>query len=615
MSSANIINLYKVKDIQRWLEDPNNVYIGREAKKLTGSKWGNPHLMRNGVSREETVSRYEEHLNENVDLANSVHELYGKTLGCWCSPQRCHGEILHRRAGNPVVYQTEQNTETSDEIQTTLPQSDRQVVDTALLDDQVTCALKAMNDILANIGQDISYDTSDDHVPIPLNNVETPSSFSTEETNKMYETLLESNSSMDNSRSKVFSDTTARTFSSKSDDSITNRERFEMECKLRSWRASQSKSYNTSRCSSPLPDTRRIQSAPTSPEKDSPETVAAAETMDDDLVNPPNSFSYISSTSSDPKFLDLLEQRNATDDTSKVLNFLAEKLDILSVNINTLQFNHTKLSESVRVSLDETIPVTVRSVEESMHYKIGDLENKFDNYKKMVDIEHKKLQSENADLKESLDSYIAEETDREERIRECISSPPNTLNCLADLAPLREEILKELNDIDIRLIECEQYSRRESLVISGIPDRISNNQSQLQQKVIEILSLIGVNLIYDDISACHRLYNPPDSQFPAKVIVRFINRKIVNFCLEHRDDLQQKAYQHLRLNLRFFESLCAKNEESLRICNQLKREHKIHNHFLRNGFVKMVVEENGRPKKIKHPATLRKMFPGIPENI
>ena len=174
-------------------------------------------------------------------------------------------------------------------------------------------------------------------------------------------------------------------------------------------------------------------------------------------------------------------------------------------------------------------------------------------------------------------------------------------------------IENKIFELDVRLIECEQYSRRESLVISGIPDTI--NQKQLQQKVIKILSTIGLEVYPDDISACHRLYNPPDSQYPAKVVVRFLNRKIVNFCMEHREYLQQQVSQQMRLNLRFFESLCSKNEESLRICKWLNQHNKIHDHYLRNGFVKFVTEENGRPQKVKHPDLLREKFADIPDGL
>ena len=225
------------------------------------------------------------------------------------------------------------------------------------------------------------------------------------------------------------------------------------------------------------------------------------------------------------------------------------------------------------------------------------------------------LTAENTQLQEKLNKYISEETERDERIRECINNSahvPNPLD-LTDLSALKEELETKIFDLDVRLIECEQYSRRESLVISGIPDSV--NQKQLQEKVIKILSTIGLEVYPDDISACHRLYNPPDSQFPAKVVVRFLNRKIVNFCMEHRDDLQQQVSRQMRLNLRFYESLCSKNEESLRICKWLKQQNKIHDHYLRNGFVKLVTEENRRPQKVKHPSLLRKNFAGNPEGL
>ena len=230
-----------------------------------------------------------------------------------------------------------------------------------------------------------------------------------------------------------------------------------------------------------------------------------------------------------------------------------------------------------------------------------------------MDNDHQVLMIENTQLREKLDDYIAKDVEREERIKECITNSGNVPNpCIIDEA-LKSEIDKKLLDLDIRLTECEQYSRRESLVISGIPDTIG--QKQLQQKVLQILSTIGLDLVPDDISACHRLFNPPDSQFPAKVVVRFVNRKVVNFCLEHRDELQQQASRQMRLNLRFFESLCSKNEETLRICKWLKQENKIYDHYLRNGFVKVVTEENSQPLKIKHPEILRKKFADIPDGI
>lgn len=104
-TAANIINLRTVNDIQSWLQGQNNIYIGRETNNLAGSKWGNPYKVRKYNSRKTVVSLYEQHLKGNEELVKSIDELKGKTLGCWCAPQLCHGGVLHRLAGNTPVYQ------------------------------------------------------------------------------------------------------------------------------------------------------------------------------------------------------------------------------------------------------------------------------------------------------------------------------------------------------------------------------------------------------------------------------------------------------------------------------------------------------------------------------
>lgn len=74
---------------------PFDVYIGRP------SKWGNPFSHLNGTAakwkvatREEAIKKYEEWLLSNSKLLADLHELLGKTLGCWCKPKPCHGDVL-----------------------------------------------------------------------------------------------------------------------------------------------------------------------------------------------------------------------------------------------------------------------------------------------------------------------------------------------------------------------------------------------------------------------------------------------------------------------------------------------------------------------------------------
>lgn len=96
---------------------PDPVYVGRP------SKWGNPFTHKpegttlaehTVASREESITKFEEWLlfsPEAEDLRNSIHELEGKDLICWCAPRRglkmhdsvgtqCHAQVLMRLA-NP----------------------------------------------------------------------------------------------------------------------------------------------------------------------------------------------------------------------------------------------------------------------------------------------------------------------------------------------------------------------------------------------------------------------------------------------------------------------------------------------------------------------------------
>ncbi len=45
-------------------------------------------------SREEAIEKYREWIVQQPDLMNSLHELKGKVLCCYCKPKACHGDVL-----------------------------------------------------------------------------------------------------------------------------------------------------------------------------------------------------------------------------------------------------------------------------------------------------------------------------------------------------------------------------------------------------------------------------------------------------------------------------------------------------------------------------------------
>lgn len=81
--------------------DPANyVFIGRP------SKWGNPYIIGVDGNREECIRRYESFLTGNKLLMQSLPELAGKTLGCFCKPKACHGDVLVQFVKKYVRIQT-----------------------------------------------------------------------------------------------------------------------------------------------------------------------------------------------------------------------------------------------------------------------------------------------------------------------------------------------------------------------------------------------------------------------------------------------------------------------------------------------------------------------------
>ena len=82
----------------------------------------------------------------------------------------------------------------------------------------------------------------------------------------------------------------------------------------------------------------------------------------------------------------------------------------------------------------------------------------------------------------------------------------------------------------------------------------------------------------DDIVAVHRLWQPRNERGPARVIVKFLNRKVVEWSLDHRQNLVN-VWNKMGLDLEMSQSVCSKNNESLRICKYLIDEGKIYKFF------------------------------------
>ncbi len=95
------------RDFKDWGSHKDHIYIGRDmnfyVEGAIKSKWHNPYPVKKDkkyktstkrYTLDESLRLYREHIETNPELINDLHDLVGKTLGCWCKPNRCHGDIL-----------------------------------------------------------------------------------------------------------------------------------------------------------------------------------------------------------------------------------------------------------------------------------------------------------------------------------------------------------------------------------------------------------------------------------------------------------------------------------------------------------------------------------------
>ena len=77
---------------------PGVVYIGPKVNtggwRLPASPWACLWLPYLDGTREEVFAGYRRYVLATPHLAAALPDLRGKTLGCWCTPLACHGDVL-----------------------------------------------------------------------------------------------------------------------------------------------------------------------------------------------------------------------------------------------------------------------------------------------------------------------------------------------------------------------------------------------------------------------------------------------------------------------------------------------------------------------------------------
>lgn len=81
-------------------------YIGRAVLGRPGSNLGNPFKLRHESERAEVLAKYERWIHDQlqtdtparreIEMLTELAREGDLSLGCWCAPELCHGDVVKR---------------------------------------------------------------------------------------------------------------------------------------------------------------------------------------------------------------------------------------------------------------------------------------------------------------------------------------------------------------------------------------------------------------------------------------------------------------------------------------------------------------------------------------
>ena len=153
----------------------------------------------------------------------------------------------------------------------------------------------------------------------------------------------------------------------------------------------------------------------------------------------------------------------------------------------------------------------------------------------------------------------------------------------------------------------EQYSRRDYLDISGIPESIEDDD--LEDCVLKIFNECDTPVDPTNIEACYRLKSKVR---PKKVIIKLYKRKDVFSILQRKKKLKSVDITKVGLpqgSLVFInQSLCSYYKYLWSLCKRLHSKKLIHSFWVSNGSVSLEVRENTPVLSVSHFSNLENHF-------
>lgn len=209
---------------------------------------------------------------------------------------------------------------------------------------------------------------------------------------------------------------------------------------------------------------------------------------------------------------------------------------------------------------------------------------------------------------------------KHEELRKIVSQQSNIIERQQNLIDsLRADLLstqRRLQTAEEKIDELEQYSRRNTIEVHGIPE---THNEEIMDTVKEVGKSFGFNISPDMIDACHRLKPFRErtgmKPTPSSILVKFVRRRDADLMMELRKK-QGMIRRHMIRGLDgqdpvfINRSLTAERRKLLGLARQLKRDGKINDAWVDHVCkIRIRKEVDGRTLVIRNAEDLK--FPSL----
>lgn len=161
-----------------------------------------------------------------------------------------------------------------------------------------------------------------------------------------------------------------------------------------------------------------------------------------------------------------------------------------------------------------------------------------------------------------------------------------------------------IDDLELKLDQAEQYSRRNCIRIAGLPESENEDTTSVTMELINDTMALDPPLELQEVDRLHRV-GKPDSQKPRGIIVKFATYRSRARVFSAKAALSDKRFGPTQTKVYINDDLTRLRAKLLYEARKLKKQKLIHDAWTREGTV-LVIDNSKKTSSLKSTKDLVK---------